>query len=154
LEWLWTHKQYKEWAASNTSCLLYIQGKPGSGKSTLTKYFKDNFLKLEQDANSAIVADFFYIYRDGEFQKSHYNMLWSILYDILNQRESFFSHFQLEHRVYQALLQGHHLNLVEQHYELLKKVLSSLRDHPQAEQLYLIIDAVDESDDKDRRDIL
>lgn len=90
LEWLWMHKQYKEWSASDISRLLYIQGKPGSGKSTLTKYFKDNFSKQEQDANSAIVADFFYSYREGEFQKSHYNMLRSILYKILDQNESFF----------------------------------------------------------------
>jgi hypothetical protein len=95
LEWLWTHKQYEEWSASDVSRLLYIQGKPGSGKSTLTKYFKDSFLKREQDTNSAIVAGFFYSYREGEFQKSHYSMLRSILYDILDQKESFFFTFNL-----------------------------------------------------------
>jgi hypothetical protein len=36
----------------------------------------------------------------------------------------------------------------------LKRVLLSLQDHPQAERLYLIINAVDESDEKDRRNIL
>jgi ankyrin repeat domain-containing protein 50 len=72
----------------------------------------------------------------------------------LNQEESFY-HFQPEHRKYQALLQEHsHSDLVEWHYESLKKVLSSMREHPRAEQLYLIIDAIDESDDKDRRNIL
>ena len=76
----------------STSQLLYIQGKPGSGKSTLTKYFKDNLLKLEPNARSAIVATFFYSYREGELQKSHYNMLRSILYDILQQNEAFFYH--------------------------------------------------------------
>jgi hypothetical protein len=155
LEWLWTHTQYKEWSSSDVSCLLYVQGKPGSGKSTLTKYFKDNFLKREEGANSAIVSDFFYSYREGELQKSHYNMLRSILYDILIQKESFFPHFQLEHRKYQALLhERSHSDLVEWHYETLKKVLLSLQNHPRAERLYLIIDAVDESDDKDRRNIL
>jgi hypothetical protein len=155
LEWLWTHKPYKEWSKSTISRLLYIQGKPGSGKSTLTKYFKDNFLNREQDANSTIVADFFYSYREGELQKSHYSMLRSILYDILNQKESFFFHFQIEYRRYQALLQERsYSDLVEWHYESLKKVLLSLQDHPRAERLYLTIDAVDESDDKDRRNIL
>jgi len=87
------------------------------------------------------------------FKKSHYNMLRSILYDILNQKESFFFfHFQPEHR---ALLQERsHFDFVERHYRSLKNVLLSLRDHPRAEQLYLIIDAMDESDNKDRREIL
>jgi NACHT domain len=101
------------------------------------------------------MADFFYSYREGELQKSHYNMLRSILYDILNQKETFFFHFQQEHRKYQALLQKlSHSDLVEWHYESLKKVLSSLQDHPKAERLLLTIDAIDESDDEDRRDIL
>jgi ankyrin repeat domain-containing protein 50 len=112
-------------------------------------------LKREQDVNSAIVADFFYSYREGELQKSHYNMLRSILYDILDQKESFQFHFQREHRKYQALLQERsHSDLVEWHYESLKRVLLLLRDHPRAERLYLIIDAIDESNDKDRRNIL
>jgi hypothetical protein len=134
---------------------LYIQGKPGSGKSTLTKYFKDNIMERVQNANSAIVADFFYSHRDGELQKSHYNMLRTILYDILNQREHFFIHFQSEYRKYQALLQEHgDSDIAEWHYESLKTILSSMRDHPRPERLYLIIDAIDESYEKDRRAIL
>jgi hypothetical protein len=36
----------------------------------------------------------------------------------------------------------------------LKRIFSSIQDYPLIKQLYLIIDAVDESDDQDRRDIL
>jgi ankyrin repeat domain-containing protein 50 len=151
LEWLWTHKQYEEWSASGVSRTLYFQGKPGSGKSTLTKYFKDNLLEREPNANSAIVADFFYSYREGERQTSHHNMLQSILYDILDQDESFFYHFQSKYRNHRKLSQGF---LVEWTYDSLKDVLSSLGDHHQTERLYLVIDAVDESDNEDRRDIL
>ena len=39
-------------------------------------------------------------------------------------------------------------------YESLKRILLSLQDHSLAERLSLIIDAVDESDDKDKRNIL
>jgi len=47
-----------------------------------------------------------------------------------------------------------HGDLVDWDYESLKTVLKSLWDHSLAERLYLIIDAVDESDYNDRRDIL
>jgi ankyrin repeat domain-containing protein 50 len=101
------------------------------------------------------VAKFFYSYREGEVQKSHYNMLQSILYDILDQHEAFFYHcFQSEYRCQVALQERGRGDLVEWHYKSFQKILLSLRDHSSAKRLYLIIDAVDESDDKDRRDIL
>ena len=82
-------------------------------------------------------------------------MLRSIIYDILSQRETFFFHFQLEYRKFQALLRKRgHADLAQWHYESLKKVLLSLQDHPKTEWLYLTIDTMDESSDKDRRDIL
>lgn len=77
-------------------------------------------------------------------------MLRSILYDLLDQDEAFFYHcFQNEYRV-QRRCKLH----VDWDYASLKKVLKSLRDYSTTKRLYLIIDAVDESEDYDRRDIL
>jgi ankyrin repeat domain-containing protein 50 len=149
-KWIWVHNEYRNWSTPDASRLLYIQGKPGSGKSTLTKYFNHNLLEWEPTANSAIVAKFFYSFREGELQRCHYNMLRSILYDILNQDKVFFYHcFQTEYRV-----QRRRELRVDWDYASLKNVLKSLQDHSAAKQLYLIIDAVDESEDYDRRDIL
>jgi len=157
-EWLWAHDEYKKWSKQNASRLLYIKGKPGSGKSTITKYFSAHLLEREAGAKSATVAKFFYSYRDGELQRSHYNMLRSILYDILEQDEAFFYHlFQMEYRSYLASLRNHDPgNVVDRHYQSLKRVLSSLHNHShsQAKRLYIIVDGVDESDERDRYDIL
>lgn len=132
------------------SRLLFIEGKPGSGKSTITKYFSDNLLEQETAAKSAIVAKFFYSYREGELQRSHYNMLLSILYDILQQDEAFFYHrFQNEYRA-----QRKHGLRVDWDYESLKRVFKSLQDYSTERRLYLIVDAVDESEENDRRDII
>jgi nucleoside-triphosphatase THEP1 len=155
LEWLWSHEEYREWSTSDTSRLLYVEGKPGSGKSTLTRYFKDHLLQREPLAKSAIIASFFYSFREGESQRSHYNMLRSILYDILNQDESFFYHFQQEHRKYQTWkLREEHSNLEKLHYQSLQRILRSVRCHQRKERLYFVIDAVDESTNEDRRNIL
>lgn len=152
LEWIWTHNQYQKWLEADASRVLYLQGKPGSGKSTLTKYFAKYLPEREPNVKSAIVATFFYSFREGEAQRSHYNMLRSILYAILNQHEAFFyHHFQCEYR---RQLQTAGGGLFRWDYSSLKSLLSSLRDHTVAERLYLIIDAVDESDYNDRREIL
>jgi len=81
-------------------------------------------------------------------------MLRSILYDILNQDETYFYHFQHQHREYHKLEKENYSDLRTWHYECLKKVLLSIGDHPRAGQVYLIIDGVDESSNKDRYNIL
>ncbi|KAF8532761.1 hypothetical protein BDD12DRAFT_785326, partial [Trichophaea hybrida] len=146
LEWLWEHKKYMAWSSTSHSDLLLIEGKPGSGKSTLTKYFKDNLPMREPLAENAIVASFFYSYRDGELHTNHSNMLCSILYDVLHQNETFFYHFQSLYR--KAQQHG------EWPYGSLKEILLSLKEHPTKERLYIIVDAIDESDDNDRHDII
>jgi hypothetical protein len=96
------------------------------------------------------MAKFFYSYREGELQRNHYNMLRSILYDILDHDEDFFYHrFQFEYRA-----QRRHQSRVAWDYESLKTVLKSLQDYLQKRRFYLIIDAVDESEENDRRDVL
>lgn len=149
-EWIWTHDEYRSWSVSDTSRLLYIQGKPASGKSTVMKYFNRNLLLKEPTAQQAIVARFFYSFRDGELQRSHYNMLLSILYEILYQDEGFFYHqCQTEYRAHQRY--GPHFKW---NYDSLKRILKSLQDYQTKKRFYFTIDAVGESEEKDRREIL
>ncbi|KAF8535309.1 hypothetical protein BDD12DRAFT_670642, partial [Trichophaea hybrida] len=146
-EWLWVHPQYLAWLSTNASSLLLVEGKPGSGKSTLAKYFER---KIREKEPQSIVANFFYSFRDGESQTSHYSMLRSILYDVLNQNETFFFHFQPHFRAVGA----HQPINVGVLYNALKAVLLSFKHHPAAENLYIIVDALDESDEQDRRDVM
>lgn len=157
-EWIWKHEKYRKWSTPDSSQLMYIQGKPGSGKSTLTKYVHDNLLEHEPAAKSAIVAKYFYSYRDGDHERKHYNMLRSILYHILEQEETFFYHcFQEQYRV-----QRLHGRPFKWDYMSLQTVLKSLPGYFSAKPVYLIIDAVDESleesddefEDGDRHDVL
>jgi predicted kinase len=149
-EWIWKHNEYKNWAVSDDSRVLFVQGKPGSGKSTLMKYFNRNLLFTEPAAQQAIVARFFYSFRDGESQRSHYSMLLSILYEILHQDEGFFYHFcQSEFRAHQRL--G---SQSKWRYGSLKRILKSLHYYRTRKRFYFVIDAVDESEEKDRREIL
>jgi len=148
LKWFWEHPQYLGWSASTTSSLLYIEGKPGSGKSTLAKYFKENLVETEPDGNPRTVAHYFYTFRGTQLEPTHVNMLRSLLCSILEQDESTFFHFQREFRNFRGS------NLLQWPYDSLKRVLLSFADHPTAKPLYLIIDAMDESEEDDRRGII
>ena len=149
LEWLWEHEKYLAWSSTDTSDLLLIEGKPGSGKSTLMKYFQRSLLEREHQGKQT-VASFYYSYREGERQTNHSNMLRSVLHDVLDQNEEFFFHFQPYYR-HVAKRDGQ----PQWSYDSLKKVLLSFaKNHPVNERLYLIVDAVDESDDAERFDII
>ena len=120
---------------------MHIEGKPGSGKSTLLRYFTDEF-----KPKGALIAKFFYSQSGGGPERNHGSMLQYLLYEILQSEASFFMHFQKEYRklgdpkVWE--------------YESLKKVLRSCLEHPLEKNIFLIIDAMDESDDCDRKDIV
>ncbi|KAF8533010.1 hypothetical protein BDD12DRAFT_900719 [Trichophaea hybrida] len=147
LEWLWEHPKYQEWSTSTKCSLLYIEGKPGSGKSTLVKYFEKKFVERVPNAGSSTVARYFYSFRGTKMESTHTNMLRSLLNNILEQDESTFFHFQQKFRDLERR------NLSEWPYDFLKQVLSSFANHHSEKPLYLIIDAMDESDEDDRRDI-
>ena len=122
---------------------MFIEGKPGSGKSTLVRYFTDNF---NPGVDGAVVAKFFYSHRDGELEKTHKGMLQCLLYDILKEDESFFMHFQQAYRDLEASSGWE--------YAALKAMLKSCLNHPLKRSIFLIIDAMDESNEKDRSDIV
>ncbi|KAF8537128.1 hypothetical protein BDD12DRAFT_746119, partial [Trichophaea hybrida] len=147
LEWLWKHPQYLQWLASETSSLLYIEGKPGSGKSTLAKYFVESFVQKVPNSRSSTVAHYFYTFRGTILESNHENMLRAILASILKQDEAAFFHFQQEFRHFPH-------NHSEWPYESMKRVLSSFANHPSTKPLYLILDAIDESKEDDRRSII
>ena len=113
------------------------------------KYFQRSLLEREPQKRQ-VVASFYYSYREGEQQTNHSNMLRSVLYDILNQNEEFFFHFQ---PYYRKASQGG--GPPEWCYDSLKGTLLSLaQNHPVRERLYLIVDAMDESDDGGRTDVV
>ncbi|KAF8531950.1 hypothetical protein BDD12DRAFT_902622 [Trichophaea hybrida] len=148
LEWLWKHPQYLKWSTCTTSSLLYIEGKPGSGKSTLAKFFKKNLAQQEPSAGSSTVVHYFYTLRGTILESTHENMVRSILYSLLKQDESAFFHFQQEFRNFRLS------NRQDWPYDSLKTILSSFATHPSTKPVFLILDAMDESNEDDRRNII
>jgi hypothetical protein len=145
--WFGECQEYRDWDSSECSSLLFIEGKPGSGKSTLARYFTN----LPKDG--AIVAKFFYSHRDSELERNHRNMVQGLLYDILNTDESFFIHFQQAYRDLGGPSEPPCPPRIWT-YGTLKDILRACVKHPEKRKLLLIIDAMDESDDDDRADIV
>ncbi|KAK4160059.1 ankyrin repeat domain-containing protein 17 [Cladorrhinum sp. PSN259] len=79
-KWLLEHKTYRRWAACDRG-LLWIRGKPGSGKSTLIKYAHNN----HRAGDNALVLSFFFHDRGDKLQKTPLGFFRSLLHQILGQ---------------------------------------------------------------------
>jgi hypothetical protein len=111
-DWIWTNDQYEHWENAPTA-VLWVEGKPGSGKSvlakTLQRKLKPSLPRTGTDMSTAsgprsdrmaivrskvpnvpLVADWFYSTRHGEVGMAHLSLLRSVLYQLLEQHKSFF----------------------------------------------------------------
>ena len=81
--WLLKKSEYQDWLDVNKTPdhhgFLWIRGKPGSGKSTLTKFAVENARK----ATSETVISFFFNARGEDLEKSTRGMYQSLLFQIL-----------------------------------------------------------------------
>lgn len=84
-EWLLQHHDYLAWKDpeefSNHRGFLWINGKPGAGKSTLMKFIYTR-VEVEASSNAAIVS-FFFNARGDSLEKSTMGMYRSLLFQIL-----------------------------------------------------------------------
>ena len=90
-DWIWVHPVYNRWRETNGS-ILWIQGLPGTGKSTLAKLIQR---EIATQAGYAItVTDFFYSHRNGYITQSHHAMLRSLLHQLLQLNPGWFKYFR------------------------------------------------------------
>lgn len=86
-KWLLDHQGYKDWLSLENATEdrgLWINGKPGAGKSTLIKYA---FANAKNDADpDTTVTSFFFNARGVDLEKSTTGMYRSLLFQLLKER--------------------------------------------------------------------
>ncbi|RPB06456.1 hypothetical protein P167DRAFT_155707 [Morchella conica CCBAS932] len=140
--WLWETEEYRPWntCARADPGFLLVEGKPGSGKSTLMRYIRENINPVVKDA---IISSFFYSARDGAAERSHLNMLKALLHSVLEADETFFIHFQ---QIYHKRTNQGHLPMDWRIDELRRIMEDVYTKHPFPSTIYCVIDALDESE--------
>ena len=78
--WLLTHKSYLKWTKAKRQ-LLWIKGKPGSGKSTLMSHIHRTFNEIPTVQRS-LRLEFFFHGRGTELQKTPIGMFRSLLHQL------------------------------------------------------------------------
>ncbi|KAH8598592.1 hypothetical protein B0O99DRAFT_615467, partial [Bisporella sp. PMI_857] len=149
--WILQHKEYTTWRADNHG-LLWIQGKPGSGKSTLMKRIFREFNK--DGARGRIYLAFFFHKRGTQLQQTPIGMFRTMIYQLLSQVPSASADFQ---RLYEEKrkFQGDIGKDWEWRELELRRVLeSSLVSAVKTHSIIIFVDALDEAGEDSARRIV
>ena len=149
-EWLLRHPKYNSWVASDRG-LLWIKGNPGSGKSTLLRYALDNVMVGSYTVARAFVLSFFFHGRGAELQRTPLGLFQSLLYQLLSrvpdELPDLIATFQKYCNDFGEKWQWHLRDLKD----FLK---SSLTNILETRSIWLFIDALDESGEKDAKGLV
>lgn len=148
-KWLLKKHEYLDWLnpskLNEHHGLLWIKGKPGSGKSTLMKFTLANARKSMKDA---LILSFFFNARGSELEKSVIGTYRSLLWQLLKQRpalQDVFESLELATRTSESPQWS-----VECLKALFEQAVQSLEGSP----LTCFIDALDECDEQQIRDMI
>lgn len=95
--WFLTHQSFLSWRKLSSG-LLWIQGKPGSGKSVLAKSILASETVTAPSSDRPLVASWFYSKRGGADGMSHSSMMRSIACQLLDLCPHLFPAFALAYR--------------------------------------------------------
>ncbi|RYO95808.1 hypothetical protein DL765_011770 [Monosporascus sp. GIB2] len=150
-EWLLQDPQYLDWLDprkySQHHGFLWIKGKPGSGKSTLMKFLLGN-AKTTAAGRNAVNLAFFFNARGGDLEKSTVGMYRSLISQLLERVPEL---QDVLDDLPRGLLEG-----VDTHWDLgtVRKLLFKTIPKLGSRRLTFFIDALDECDDSQVRDMI
>ncbi|KAI3325835.1 ankyrin [Xylariaceae sp. AK1471] len=148
-QWLPKHRKYKSWLDSSQMDahhgFLWIKGKPGTGKSVCMKYLYQSIMRTKKDH---VVIKFFFNARGAMLEHSTEGMYRSLLSQLIKAS----SVINIDSDVLSQLLS---LDGKESWpIEALKEAFSSILAQVECQELYCLVDALDECSEDEVRDMI
>ena len=149
--WLFERDEYKDWRdvskVEEHHGFLWIKGKPGCGKSTI---MKTAFLRAKKERSRGVTISYFFNARASDsLEKSSLGMYRSLVHQLLQAIPELPCEFKKQFRGKANGVQVEEWTIIElQNYIL--SVVENIQDVP----LTIFIDALDEGEDNDIRDMV
>lgn len=150
-QWLFERDEYQHWLdpmkANDRNSFLWIKGKPGAGKSTLMKFA---FLEAKRVMSNEIILSFFFNAQGDILERSTLGLYRSLLFQLLTSipmenRQPFWNAASQKNR------QSPTANWT---LKELQNILSATLHDLKESNIIWFIDAVDECDEKEVRDMV
>lgn len=151
-KWLLEHEQYNAWAAGDGG-LLWIKGKPGSGKSTVLRNALRNSQSSPHMSKDSLILSFFYHGRGSELQRTPIGLYRSLLCQFKSIDGALSDAIAAFKERYETF--GEPGTKWQWHLKELKRFFqSALRTVLQSRPVWLFIDALDESGRDNATDLM
>ncbi|KAI1754837.1 hypothetical protein F4782DRAFT_491746 [Xylaria castorea] len=152
-DWLFSTTEFVKWRDPDDlpshNGILWIKGKPGTGKSTLM----NNTLSYCENNFGDLIMAYFFNARGGVLEKTPLGMMRSIVYQLLRKDDTLHGIFLDYYRDKRMISSGRELQWGQS--ELRKFMLSIVKQpQPGLKPLLLLVDALDECDEKDVRGVV
>ncbi|KLU89624.1 ankyrin repeat domain-containing protein [Magnaporthiopsis poae ATCC 64411] len=150
-DWLFGTAQFRKWRdradllAHNG--VLWIKGKPGAGKSTLMKHALRH---CEEVFDDHLIVAYFFNARGEILEKTPLGMLRSIVYQLLDKDDTLYERFRPIYKKQRMHQEGEWAWPRAQLEDFIRSVVNKRQSKP----LLLLVDALDECDDRDVRDVV
>ncbi|KAJ1329006.1 ankyrin repeat domain-containing protein 50 [Microdochium nivale] len=151
-DWLFQTPEFRRWRDPNDRYahlgVLWIKGKPGAGKSTLMKHA---FFRFQDIFNDHLIVAHFFNARGSTLEMTSLGLLRSIVYQLLQDEELY--------SLFQDLLRHKKLSspaAVDWQWRLseLQGFVRSVVTRPRSRPFLLLVDALDECDESQARDMV
>lgn len=140
--WVLEHPDYVKWL-SECAGLLWVQGTPGAGKSTVMKFIVDD-LETKSGDSTQIIASYFFHGRGTAMQKAAVGLYRSLLHQLLTKMPQYLASLTeiFEERCRQKGLPGEDWTWGED--ELRDKIASIVLKASRGRPITVCVDALDE----------
>ncbi|CZR56660.1 uncharacterized protein PAC_06549 [Phialocephala subalpina] len=145
-QWILSNSQYKEWNVQKSTCLLCINGYPGSGKTILSAYLLEYLTTGKFSPGLRTTLCYFFCDEKIDTQRDGTAILRSIIHQLVIQRRSLIKHVKKA-----CDLHGPRLY---QNFNELWRTFIAIASDKRTGPISVIIDALDECEENTRERFL
>ncbi len=149
--WIFQNESYQQWIKEDRR-LLWIKGKPGSGKSTIMKRILDSFTR--ENAPDQIQLYFFFHRRGSQLQYTQIGMLRTLSHQLICQVAAARTRFDIAWAE-KKRVQGGEIHARNWRLEELRDFFSTiLVAAAEKQEIKILVDALDEAGEDAAKDLL
>lgn len=144
-EWILTRIEYTRWLTDPEKTILFIVGDPGIGKTMIAAFLSDELMQKAATNHQMTFAYYFCDNKDHT-RRTAVGILRGLLLQLLRQRPVMVNSLLLEHK--------HKGKQLFKNFDALCRILRSTLSDLHIDELYLLVDALDECEKEEQDDIL
>ncbi|KAI9704748.1 MAG: hypothetical protein M1836_006528 [Candelina mexicana] len=144
--WILSHPQYRDWYSQTETCLLWITGYPGSGKTVLSAYLLEYFGAAEFSLGLRSTLCYFFCDAKIEKQRDSQTILRSLIHQLITRRRLLVKYVKTAYEMY-----GPHF---DQNLNGLWRILIAIASDKRVGPITVVVDAIDECEESTRERFL